>query len=305
MRVLIVDGNNLVAKTAYVWDQSKNAEGFPTGGLYGSVVMLRAFLAREPHDAVVMSIDWGSPKFRRTVCPEYKAQRADQKTPEDEQRYQRYKAQVAVVHEVVVPLGIVTARAKDWEGDDVIASLALERLKDHKVTIYSTDRDFVQLVDGERVFLFDHNRDEWREPDPDFCLKRCLDPKASDNLDGVPGIGPKKADRIVGQWRAHEDALGEEFEKPECVDRFIAWCSAQPKDKAAMSCVVEQQKIRANWRCSYLPAIVPECNPALKFRRGVPDAPEFKEACKLYNLRPLLEDFTTVWQPFSRLKAVL
>lgn len=262
-------------------------------------MMLRAFLARESHDAVVASIDWGMPKFRKQVCPEYKAQRHDvPKPPDEEERYRRYKKQMEVVHEVLCPLGIATARAKDWEGDDVLAALALHRLKEHRITVYSTDRDFVQLVDGKRIKMFDHNRDEWRDPDPFFCLKRCLDPKASDNLDGVPGIGPKKADRIVKEW---EETLEERPSAGATVSTFIEWCATRPKDKVASAIVAEQQKVRANWKCTHLPTTAKECDAALKFRRFPPDAAAFKEVCATYNLAPLLEDFRSVWLPFSRL----
>lgn len=302
MRVLLVDLNNLVARNSFAFPNAQTSEGFPIGGMYGSIMQLRTFLGREPHDAVIGAIDFGVPKFRKEICPEYKAQRADNRTAEDEKRYKAYKQQTDVIHKVMNPCGVTTVRAKGWEGDDVIAALVRYRLTKHKVTILSSDRDFLQLIDGERVLMWDLGRDEWREPDPYHCMKRCIDPKQSDNLDGVTGIGPKKADKVIQDWIDYAtDKEGRA--KGTDLEGFLAWCKANAEgNKLANAVHAQAQKVRANWKCTYLAGTAEECNEALKFRRADPDKKVLKSVCVEYQLRPLLEDMSSLWPAFVGLK---
>jgi 5'-3' exonuclease len=300
MNILLVDTSNLVARYNYSYPLAQTRDGFPTGGLYGTVRHLRRFLGTASYDAVVCALDAGRPKFRMELCPEYKQQREDNRSAEDEKMYQRYRQQVDVCHELFCTTGMVTARVKGWEGDDVIAALALRRFADHTVTIISSDRDFTQLVsDDGRVKLWDLGKDRWVPHDATFCLKRCLDPKASDNLDGVPGVGPKKADWLV------EKAGG--VTKPS---ELLTWCSANAENpsftkgqlKIVNAVLAEQQKVRANWKCTKLSLNADLVNESLKFRRSSPSLDAFTAACDRFGLMPLLEDLSAIWPPFSRLR---
>ena len=309
MKILIVDGNNTIARCQNAFPKARTTDGFPVGGLYGSLNMVRMFLARNPHDACVVASDWGSPAFRKTVCPEYKGQREAKRTPEQEMIWKDYKRQVPIIHKVFVPAGVSSIRAKDWEGDDVIAALVLHRFRKHTCTIMSSDRDFLQLVDGKRVQMWDLHRDEYRNPEPNFCLKRCLDPKDSDNLDGVAGIGPKKADDLVNAWYAAQPDIPS---SPTYLDNFIAWCKAQPQTRLDSKkqvkptihalVVVGQQKVRANWKCTYLPGTAKQCSSELKFRHGKKDFVAFRQVCRELQLTPILTDMSAIWPAYNRLK---
>jgi 5'-3' exonuclease len=312
MRVLVVDTNNVVARGTHAYPLPDNAKGLPTGGLYASVLMVQKFLAAEPHDAVIAAIDYGVPAFRKETCPEYKAQREANRDEEEQRRYAAYKAQVEIVHEVLVPCGVTTARAKGWEGDDVIAALALDRLRDHEVTVFSSDRDFIQLVDGKRVRMWDIHHGKFRDPDPHHTLKRCMDPKDSDNLDGVPGIGPKKADMIVEAWTMESRGKILESAAPDYFDGFMAWvqkhaADGDPIGKLCGRVHNEQQKMRANWKCTNLRAVASDCNAVLKFRRGAGKAvrQDMQVAFKAYSLIPLITDFSAVWPTFARLRCAV
>lgn len=309
MRILIVDGNNLVARGTFALPSAYAPDGRPVGGLYIALKMIRSFIATEKHDAVMIAMDNGRPAFRREVCPEYKAQRREARSPAEEKIHQDYVAQVAMCHELFRPFGMVTARAAGWEGDDVVAGLVSHRFAEHECTILSSDRDFIQLVDA-RVRLWDVGKDRWIESDPHFCLKRCLDPKASDNLDGVPGIGEKRADRLVDTWEDEQALLTENGPRAPEVETFIRWCTHRASVntsgtdkiwKFAALVVEHQQKVRANWKCTNLRATASECNEQLKFRRCVPDRKACRDAISTLGLRPLAEEFSSLWPPFSEL----
>lgn len=307
MKILICDTNNLVARGTFALPNAVDPDGRHTGGLYLTVSMIRKFLAAEPHDAIMMALDHGVPAFRKEVCPEYKAQRAEQRSAEEEKMHQAYREQVSRCAELFSPFGLVTARAKGWEGDDVVAALCLERFPEHVCTIMSSDRDFTQLVDGVRISLWDVGKDRWVDPDPLFCLKRCMDPKTSDNLDGVPGIGPKKAEKLVESWMTSRVGETEPVEPRRIPSMFVDWCAERakvedPLGKLARKVFAEQQKLRANWKCTHLPRMAAVCNSELKFRRTVPDKQAAKDALKVLGLRPFAEDFSALWPPFAGLQ---
>lgn len=309
MKVAIVDGNNLIARGTYVLPNAVTPDNRPIGGIYIALRMIRTFLGARPHDAVVVALDAGTPAYRFKVCPEYKAQRREERTPEDERIYQDYRSQVRMCHELFKPFGLVTARAKGWEGDDAVAALVLRRLAAAEVTIVSSDRDFTQLVDGRRIAMWDVGKECTVQPDPHFCLKRCMDPKPADNLDGVPGIGPAKADKLVEAFLLDRDLSDPEQDARTEPERFIRWCAHtvrhspdSPIGKLCKKVLDAQQKLRANWRCTWLPGNVDEVDAALKFRRTSPDKAAAKAAIRMLGLAPLLDDFSAVWPAFAGLQ---
>ena len=306
--ILLVDGNNLIARNNYVFSQAQTPEGFPIGGIFGAIKQVRNFAAANPVSSIVFALDAGLPAFRRQVCPEYKGQRSAERDPEAERMHARYRQQVDACHHLLKPLGVVTARAPDWEGDDTIAALAFGRFVDREVVVYSSDRDFNQLITpDDRVRFYDINSANWAVYDPDFMLKRCLDPKDSDNLDGVPGIGNKKADALFDAFRDAHIGIKIDTQTLEGLESFLVWCTATASAgqhklfKLCAKVTESQQKVRANFQCTNLRAIVPQVVPALKFRRTVPDKAAFKVACDTYHLRSLLEELSSLWPVFDRL----
>lgn len=250
-----------------------------------------------------MAFDRGVPQFRRDVCPEYKAQRAEKRSPEDEEMRKAYTAQIAVAHRLFNPLGVQTAEAAGWEADDVIAALALDLLITKDVIIFSSDRDYTQLVLADmRIRFWDCGKSKWVDPDRYFCLKRCLDPKASDNLDGVPGIGPVKADSLLEAYAsAQEGAVNSE--------RFLAWCKERKgEDKIGKLCdrVCENaQKVRANWLCTHMPAIAPKCADDVRVRSCKPERSRFENQLRKFSMRGILEEMSSFWPPFATLREPL
>lgn len=298
MKILLVDGNNQVSRMTAVYLNAMSPDKRPIGGVYGVVRAIRNQIAQQGYDAVILVIDHGIPQYRFDLFPAYKQQRKDAraKDPKQELIHARYKEQMDYIHEPLVAAGVVTARAKGWEGDDVIAALALEKFKDHKVTVMSSDKDFTALA-SERVTVFDPISGDFRVEDPWYTLKRCLDPKDSDNLDGVPGVGPKKADALIERW-----LRGSEPDKSiSDVENFLAWCKRQKDDKLCQQVYACAQTVRANYAITDMSKSAKDCLPHIKYRRGQFDKVKFKRICKDMGLMPILEDFSAMFPPFSRL----
>ncbi len=320
-RVLVVDGNNAVSRGANAYPKAENPDGFPIGGLYGLVKYVRRFLAdHDDHDSVAVVVDRGVPDFRKRICPEYKAQReADRrKDPEVERIYAAYKRQVKHVGHIARACGFAYARASGWEGDDLIGALALCRFRDRGVTIMSSDNDFIEIADGDRVRLYNPMKACYAEPNPTYLFERLLDPKASDNLDGVPGIGPAKAAILVGAWRDMwpEMRKNQPFKAKDRIDlgEFIGWCeyaagcpvskdkSEAKVQKLASMVVARQDKVVANYKVACIRRIAARCD--AEIRLDVPGSfsrSEFKSVMRDYGMLPLLQDLSAYAPAFDRL----
>lgn len=318
--MLIVDGNNAISRGTHAWPRAQTPEGLPIGGLYGTVRFIANFLADNPdHTYVVLAIDAGCPEFRRRLCPEYKAQRADKRRqdPEQERIYAAYKQQVRHARHIARGLGIAFAKAPGFEGDDVIAGLVLRTLRDRDVTIFSSDRDFIELVDGKRVKQYTAKDHTWIAPEPTYLFERLLDPKQSDNLDGVRGIGEKKAALLVRAWAeaweaTHAPSAPFAADTMPALDDFLAWCQhiqgqrAETKEQAALqklaaAVVPAAEKLRNNYKVTCLRRVSRAASEATELVAYPFDPAVMREMFRAYAMEPLLQDFAGYRTVYSRL----
>jgi len=173
---------------------------WPDLAFLGVLQEMFEFLQNDPHDYLVMCFDDRPPKFRLRLWPEYKSHRGKQRksSPETEKIYGIYRHSVSVLPGLLERLGIDAARARGYEGDDVIGALALRRFSGSGITIISEDLDFIQLCDGDRVRVYHPSKREYGGACPDGWLyRKMLVGDASDNLPGLPGVGPVKAGKLL------------------------------------------------------------------------------------------------------------
>lgn len=200
----LIDGNSILFRAYYgVHSRLTRSDGTPTGAVYGFFNMVLPLLASaKGNDAFVCVFDASRTSFRQDIYPAYKANR--QETPED------LISQSYLVREGVAAMGIPVLCIPGVEADDVIATLAHNNCKVHDATrIVTSDKDLMQLV-SDCIFLYDGMKDrEIREPQvlEKFGVKpkqvidvQSLMGDSSDNVPGVPGIGPKKASELINQF---------------------------------------------------------------------------------------------------------
>lgn len=200
----LIDGNSILFRAYYgVHSRLTRSDGTPTGAVYGFFNMVLPLLASaKGNDAFVCVFDASRTSFRQDIYPAYKANR--QETPED------LISQSYLVREGVAAMGIPVLCIPGVEADDVIATLAHNNCKGHDATrIITSDKDLMQLV-SDCIFLYDGVKDrEIREPQvlEKFGVKpkqvidiQSLMGDSSDNVPGVPGIGPKKASELINQF---------------------------------------------------------------------------------------------------------
>jgi DNA polymerase-1 len=201
-RVVLVDGTNALYRAFFAPMADLRApDGTPTKAVLVFTNMLLKTLREERPDYCVVVFDARGKTFRHDAFAAYKAGRDAQ--PED------LSAQIPLAKEIVDALELPTLVVPDFEADDVIATLVRKAPPAARVSVVSTDRDLMQLVD-ERVQLLDGIRD--RRYTPEEVEKRfgvppsqVLDVRAlvgdkSDNIPGVKGIGEKGAAQMIREW---------------------------------------------------------------------------------------------------------
>ncbi|MBN1324642.1 MAG: DNA polymerase I [Alphaproteobacteria bacterium] len=200
----LIDGNSLLFRAYYgVRARLSRSDGTPTGAVYGFFSMILPVLAAaKPDDIVVCVFDATRKNFRNDIYPEYKANRGD--TPED------LIAQLELVRSAARSMGMPVLSIPDVEADDVIATLSKQFCThDGGTRIITSDKDLMQLV-SNCIFLYDGMKEqEIREPGvfekfgvrPDQVIDaQSLIGDSSDNVPGIPGIGPKKAAELINKF---------------------------------------------------------------------------------------------------------
>ncbi len=177
--------------------------GQPTNAVYGFTSMLINVLRDEQPTHIVVAFDVSRHSFRTDKYAEYKAGRSE--TPTD------FKGQVSLVKEVLAALQIPVVEKEGFEADDVIATLACQaRDQGMSVLISSGDRDAFQLVDDQITVLYPRKgvSDLARMDPAAIEAKYGVSPQqyrdlaalvgeTSDNLPGIPGVGPKTAAKWI------------------------------------------------------------------------------------------------------------
>lgn len=207
--VILVDLSGYVFRAFHALPPLTAPDGFPTGALYGLANMLLRLVQEYPDARIVAVQDSPGPSWRNDVHPAYKANRPP--PPEDLLR------QFAEVSPLVDAFGLPRLQAAGHEADDLIAEAAAGFRSDGlRVVIASADKDLLQLVD-DRVVMWDAMRDKtfdaaavvekWGVPPERIPDLFALMGDSSDNVPGVRGIGPKRANQLLAEYGTLEALL--------------------------------------------------------------------------------------------------
>ena len=212
-RLLLLDGHSLAYRAFFALpaENFSTSTGQHTNGVYGFVAMLINVLRDEDPTHVAVAFDVSRATFRSEEYAEYKAGRSA--TPD------AFAGQIPLLREVLDALNITHVQLDGYEADDIIATLATQgREAGMDVLICSGDRDTLQLVDeGTTVLYPKKGVSDLARMTPGAVTEKygvgperysdlaALVGEASDNLPGVPGVGPKTAAKWI---TAHGDLEG-------------------------------------------------------------------------------------------------
>ena len=200
-KLILIDGSSYLYRAFHALPPLTNAQGEPTGALFGVVNMLRATLKEQPTYMAFVS-DASGPNFRNDMYAEYKANRPPM--PDD------LRAQVQPMLDIVAALGFPILRVEGVEADDVIGTLALEAQRQGiEVEISTSDKDFAQLVRPGVTLV---NTMTSTVTDRDGVIAKFGVPPeqiidflalTGDSIDNVPGVakcGPKTAAKWLAEY---------------------------------------------------------------------------------------------------------
>jgi DNA polymerase I len=201
-RLVLIDGSSYLFRAFHALPPLTNAQGEPTGALFGVVNMLRATLKEKP-DFVAFVLDASGPTFRDELYPDYKANRPPM--PEE------LRAQVEPMIRIVQALGFPLLRVEGVEADDVIGTLALQgAAQGMDVTISTSDKDFAQLVrpgvalvntmSGSRLDSTEAVVEKFGVRPEQIVDFLALMGDTVDNVPGVEKCGPKTAAKWLGEY---------------------------------------------------------------------------------------------------------
>ncbi|RME85227.1 MAG: DNA polymerase I, partial [Zetaproteobacteria bacterium] len=196
-------------------------DGTPTQAVFGFAQMLHKALLDEAPTHWLAAFDPIGPTIRNQWHPDYKAHRPP--PPEDLER------QWPLVFELLDALNVPYLQMEDYEADDLIATyVRMAREKGWPVVILSTDKDLMQLVDGNTVLLDtmkevrytpEEVERRWGVPPRLVGDLLALMGDSSDNIPGVPGIGPKTAASLLRQFGSLDAVLSRAHEIPQAKRR--------------------------------------------------------------------------------------
>lgn len=204
-RLLLVDGHSLAYRAFFALPVENFATrtGQPTNAVFGFTSMLINVLRDEAPTHVAVTFDVSRQTFRSEQYAEYKANRATTR--------EEFRGQVDLVKEVLAALRIVVVEKEGYEADDVIATLTRQgREQGMEVVISSGDRDAFQLVSDTTTLLYPVRgvselirmtpakvEEKYGVPPRLYPDLAALVGETSDNLPGVPGVGPKTAAKWI------------------------------------------------------------------------------------------------------------
>ncbi|MEV6707187.1 DNA polymerase I [Micromonospora wenchangensis] len=214
-RLLLVDGHSLAYRAFFALpvENFSTTTGQPTNAVYGFTSMLINVLRDEQPTHIVVAFDVSRRSFRTEKYAEYKAGRSE--TPAD------FKGQVSLVKEVLDALRVPVVEREGYEADDVIATLACQaRDQGMQVLISTGDRDAFQLVGDDVTVLYPRKGvSDLARMDPAAIEAKygvgpqryrdlaALVGETSDNLPGIPGVGPKTAAKWINTYGGVEGVI--------------------------------------------------------------------------------------------------
>lgn len=211
----VIDGNSLMHRAFHAVPPTMNApDGRPTNAIFGFLNMFLKMIDAFNPDGVVVAFDKGKPRVRMEMLPQYKAQRP----PMDPDLH----AQFPMVKELLTALNVPILQSEGWEGDDILGTMA--RLGEEAgcdMLLVTGDRDMYQLV-TEHVNVVSTRKGlsdvAIMTPESVDDLYHGITPAlvpdfyglkgdTSDNIPGVPGIGPKKASALIAQYGSLDEVI--------------------------------------------------------------------------------------------------
>ena len=233
-RLIIIDVSNFIFRAFFAIRPLHAPDGTPVNAVYGVLSMLHNMIIKYKPTHLIIAKDTKESSFRKEIYDDYKANRSE---PPDE-----LVPQFDLVEELIKVLEIPEIKAARYEADDIIGSIATQWKNDFdEILIASGDKDLMQFVDGpvkmldtmkEKTYGREDVKDKMGVYPEEIVDYLSLIGDSSDNIPGVPGIGPKGAQGLIEDFKTLENIIAnvESIKNKRCQTAL-----AEHKDKAIIS----------------------------------------------------------------------
>lgn len=218
--VYLIDGSGFIFRAFHALPPMTRSDGTPVNAVLGFTNMLWKILRETDADYLAVIFDTSRKTFRSDIYAEYKANRPE--APEE------LVPQFPLIRDATRAFNLPSIELAGFEADDLIASYTrAARAAGAKVTIVSSDKDLMQLVENEDVVMYDFFKNREVGPaevqerfgvGPDKVIDvQALAGDSSDNVPGVPGIGVKTAAQLIGEYGDLDSLLenAEQIKQPK------------------------------------------------------------------------------------------
>jgi DNA polymerase-1 len=201
-KLVLVDGSSYLFRAYHGLPKLESPTRHPTGAIYGVLNMLRKLIRDEQPDKVAVVFDAKGKTFRNDIYPEYKANRPPM--PDE------LRVQIEPLHEIIKAQGLPLISIEGVEADDVIGTMCRQAAEQgYEVLVSTGDKDMAQLV-NENVRLVNTMNNHFMDKAAvveKFQVRAdqiidylALMGDSSDNIPGVPKVGPKTAAKWIGEY---------------------------------------------------------------------------------------------------------
>ena len=207
--LILIDGSSYLHRAYHALHNLTTASGQPTGAIYGVINMIKKLLAEYNPEYVAIVFDAKGKNFRHALYPEYKATRPPMA--------EELKSQIEPLHQIIDAMGLKLLAIEGVEADDVIGTLAREASKHNLPVVISTgDKDLAQLVDQNisLVNTMTNTKLDIAGVGQKFGVKPAqivdylsLVGDTSDNVKGVPMVGPKTAVKLLTEYGSLDNLI--------------------------------------------------------------------------------------------------
>lgn len=283
--VLLIDGENILHQSFHKFEKLKSTDGRPSGAIFGFFKSLHMYIDRFNPKEVYITFDNGHSEFRDKLNPNYKGHRKNISI--DYESLQLQKAEIMkILRYLRINYIFDKNKSYNYEGDDFLAYLVLKKFNKDKVTIVSSDKDFNQLISSS-VKIFNPRKEQYVREDncmdlfeysPDETVDYLsLVGDKSDDIEGYPGMGPKKTRIFLDKYGSIKNYL-------------------KDHDDEKMKAVYEKnrQLIDLKW---YIKNIPLKSLPMKRYKDKNLKLEKFKEICITYSLASFMtNNFIKVFQ---------
>lgn len=215
----IIDVSGYIYRAFFAFPPLTSPDGEEVGAIFGFASLMLRLIEKFPNTPFISAFDSKGPTFRHKMYSDYKANR--NKMPES------LVSQVPIIKEVCKKLGFYPQEQSGFEADDIIASSTmLPIFASKQVNVISSDKDLMQLLQFKNVTIFDPIKQKFINNE-DVKNKFGVSPNqvvdilalmgdSSDNIPGVPGIGPKSAALLVNEFGSLDGLIKNLDKLPKC-----------------------------------------------------------------------------------------